>query len=37
MTSNQSPDAEKLKIGFGKNIKENVDVKAVQSFFTPRV
>ena len=36
MTSNLgASDAEKLKIGFGKNIKENVDVKAVQSFFTP--
>ncbi len=36
MTSNLgASDAEKLKIGFGKNTKENVDVKAVQSFFTP--
>ena len=36
MTSNQgASDAEKLKIGFGKNIKENVDVKAVQSSLHP--
>jgi ATP-dependent Clp protease ATP-binding subunit ClpA len=28
-------DAEKLKIGFGKNTKTDTDVAAVKSFFTP--
>ena len=36
MTSNLgAADAEKLKIGFGKNTKTDTDVKAVKSFFTP--
>jgi|TARA_A100001011_G_scaffold157635_2_gene166148 ATP-dependent Clp protease ATP-binding subunit ClpA len=36
MTSNLgAADAEKLKIGFGKNTKVDTDVKAVKSFFTP--
>ena len=36
MTSNLgAADAEKLKIGFGKNTKVDTDVAAVQSFFTP--
>jgi len=36
MTSNLgASDAETLKIGFGENKKQNTDVKAVQSFFTP--
>ena len=36
MTSNLgAADAEKLKIGFGKNTKVNTDIKAVNSFFTP--
>lgn len=36
MTSNLgAADAEKLKIGFGKNTKVDTDIKAVNSFFTP--
>ena len=36
MTSNLgAADAEKLKIGFGKNTKVDTDVAAVKSFFTP--
>ena len=36
MTSNLgAADAEKLKIGFGKNTKTDTDVAAVKSFFTP--
>ena len=36
MTSNLgAADAEKLKIGFGKNTKIDTDVAAVKSFFTP--
>lgn len=36
MTSNLgAADAEKLKIGFGKNTKADTDVAAVKSFFTP--
>ena len=36
MTSNLgAADAEKLKIGFGKNTKVDTDVTAITSFFTP--
>lgn len=36
MTSNLgAADAEKLKIGFGKNTKVDTDIKAVNTFFTP--
>ena len=36
MTSNLgAADAEKLKIGFGKNTRVDTDVAAVKSFFTP--
>ena len=36
MTSNLGArDAEKLKIGFGKNTKVDTDIKAVNSFFNP--
>ena len=36
MTSNLgAADAEKLKIGFGKNTKVDTDIAAITSFFTP--
>ena len=36
MTSNLgAADAEKLKIGFGKNTKVDTDITAITSFFTP--